>query len=167
MSADRRKAATGPASSLPPCFLFRAACATIIHRSSKQSVAAIGSKIADSLAPLTRHLFRDFGAWPSFLHRLHRITVVEEEIMNAVKIFCVLALLLALVGLPLRAQQPSGQSFSPSPDNAGAGDAVNGGSKDYPLGPGDVLELRVFGETQFDGPYSVDEDGFIRFPFIE
>lgn len=90
--------------------------------------------------------------------------------MKAYKIFCALALLTTLVALPLRAQQPTGQqSFSPPIDSAaGAADAVSsGGGKDYPLGPGDVIELRVFGEPQFDGAYDVDDEGKVTIPFIE
>ena len=86
--------------------------------------------------------------------------------MNAVKTLCAVTLLAALVALPLRAQQPAGQtqSFSPA---AAAPDAVSPGGKDYPLGPGDVVELRVFGEPQFDGTYVVDSDGKLTIPFIE
>src|SRR5205085_10116714 len=46
-------------------------------------------------------------------------------------------------------------------------DAVTTSSKDYPLGAGDVVELRVFGEQQFDGFYQVDSDGNVTIPFIE
>ncbi len=91
--------------------------------------------------------------------------------MKACKILCALALLTALIALPLRAQQPTGQqSFSPPADSAtGTPDAISGGggSKDYPLGPGDVLELRVFGEPQFDGTYDVDDEGKVTIPFID
>ncbi|HYX40394.1 MAG TPA: polysaccharide biosynthesis/export family protein, partial [Pyrinomonadaceae bacterium] len=88
--------------------------------------------------------------------------------MNAVKIFCTLALLTALISLPLRAQQPAGQSFSPPADPApSVPDGVGGASKSYPLGPGDVIELRVFGEPQFDGAYQVDDESNVTIPFIE
>jgi polysaccharide export outer membrane protein len=88
--------------------------------------------------------------------------------MNAVKILCALTLLTALVALPLRAQQATGQSSSFSPASADAADAVGpGGSKDYALGPGDVIELRVFGEPQFDGSYDVDSEGKVTIPFID
>ncbi len=77
-----------------------------------------------------------------------------------------LALLGALIALPLRAQPPAGQSFGTA---ATTPDAVTGGSvsRDYPLGPGDVLELRVFGEPQFDGSYDVDAEGRVTIPFVE
>ncbi len=92
--------------------------------------------------------------------------------MKAVKICCALALLTALVTLPLQAQQTATgpQSFGPTASNAPTGtDAVNpgGGSKDYALGPGDVIELRVFGEAQFDGTYDIDSEGKVTIPFIE
>lgn len=41
------------------------------------------------------------------------------------------------------------------------------GIKKYLLGPGDVLELRVYNETQFNGPLVVDDEGNIAVPFIE
>lgn len=90
--------------------------------------------------------------------------------MKACKIFCALALLSTLGTLPLRAQQSAPQqSFGPPAGSMpAASDAVNGvASKDYPLGPGDVVELRVFGEAQFDGAYNVDNDGNLTVPFIE
>ena len=88
--------------------------------------------------------------------------------MKGLTIFCALAFVTALVALPLRAQQPqtgqTTQAFSPAP---GTGDAVSNGAKDYPLGPGDVVELRVFGEPQFDGSYDVDDEGRLVVPFVE
>jgi polysaccharide biosynthesis/export protein len=95
--------------------------------------------------------------------------------MNAVKILCALTLLMTLIILPSAAQQQTGQSqpFITTGDGTrsamspGGADAVTTSSKDYPLGPGDVIELRVFGETQFDGLYQVDSDGNVTIPFIE
>lgn len=37
----------------------------------------------------------------------------------------------------------------------------------YLLGPSDVLELRVFGEPQFDGEFTVEEEGIVLFPFVD
>jgi polysaccharide export outer membrane protein len=37
----------------------------------------------------------------------------------------------------------------------------------YLLGVGDEIELKVLGEPQFDGAYTVDEDGKIELPFVE
>jgi polysaccharide export outer membrane protein len=92
--------------------------------------------------------------------------------MKDLKILCALALLTTFATLPLRAQQTGaqGQSFSPAGGSPAANstDVVNGvASKDYPLGPGDVVELRVFGEPQFDGTYDVDADGNVTVPFVE
>jgi polysaccharide biosynthesis/export protein len=39
--------------------------------------------------------------------------------------------------------------------------------KKYLLGPGDVIEVRVFGEPDFSGPVTVDEAGEISIPFVE
>ncbi|HEX8068341.1 MAG TPA: polysaccharide biosynthesis/export family protein [Pyrinomonadaceae bacterium] len=87
--------------------------------------------------------------------------------MKVVKLLCALALLTALVTLPLRAQQPAAQGAS-ADSTSGSPETINGVTpKDYPLGPGDIVELRVFGEPQFDGAYDVDADGNITVPFVE
>lgn len=36
----------------------------------------------------------------------------------------------------------------------------------YLLGPGDIIEIKVLGEPQFDGKYTVDEDGKILLAFV-
>lgn len=41
------------------------------------------------------------------------------------------------------------------------------GKRSYPLGVGDDVELRVLGEADYNGVYTVDEDGKILLPFIE
>ncbi|HEX8290100.1 MAG TPA: SLBB domain-containing protein, partial [Pyrinomonadaceae bacterium] len=41
------------------------------------------------------------------------------------------------------------------------------GLRKYLLGPGDVLDLRVYNEPQFNGPLVVDDEGNIAVPFIE
>ena len=56
-------------------------------------------------------------------------------------------------------QMPSASSGSPSLDSMGV--------KKYLLGPGDVLDLRVYNEPQFNGPLVVDDEGNIAVPFIE
>jgi protein involved in polysaccharide export with SLBB domain len=40
------------------------------------------------------------------------------------------------------------------------------GVEDTTLGPGDVFEIRVFGEKDLTGKYQVGPDGAIRFPFL-
>jgi polysaccharide export outer membrane protein len=39
--------------------------------------------------------------------------------------------------------------------------------REYLLGPSDVIELRVFGEPQFDGAFAVDNDGNLAVPFVD
>lgn len=40
------------------------------------------------------------------------------------------------------------------------------GVEDTTLGPGDVFEIRVFGEKDLTGKYQVGPDGSIRYPFL-
>jgi polysaccharide export outer membrane protein len=56
-------------------------------------------------------------------------------------------------------QAPSVSSSAPSLDSMGV--------KKYLLGPGDMLDLRVYNEPQFNGPLVVDDEGNIAIPFIE
>ncbi len=58
-------------------------------------------------------------------------------------------------------QTASGTSSSGAPSL----DAL--GVKKYLLGPGDVLDLRVYNEPQFNGPLVVDDEGNVAIPFIE
>lgn len=66
----------------------------------------------------------------------------------------------------LKAQQTGG---------GGGGGPVFGGSdqfdatgiKRYRLGPGDVLDIRVYGQPEFNGPLSIDDDGNIELPFVD
>ena len=58
-----------------------------------------------------------------------------------------------------------GSVVNTSSSGAAALDAV--GVKKYLLGPGDVLDLRVYNEPQFNGPLVVDDEGNIAVPFIE
>ena len=52
--------------------------------------------------------------------------------------------------------------------SAAAAPSLDGmGVKKYLLGPGDVLDLRVYNEPQFNGPLVVDDEGNISVPFIE
>jgi protein involved in polysaccharide export with SLBB domain len=39
-------------------------------------------------------------------------------------------------------------------------------AEDTTLGPGDVFEIRVFGEEKLSGKYQVSPEGSIRFPFL-
>ncbi|HEX7317743.1 MAG TPA: polysaccharide biosynthesis/export family protein [Pyrinomonadaceae bacterium] len=62
---------------------------------------------------------------------------------------------------------PVSQGAVVSTSNAGGAalDAV--GVKKYLLGPGDVLDLRVYNEPQFNGSLVVDDEGNVAIPFIE
>jgi polysaccharide export outer membrane protein len=77
-----------------------------------------------------------------------------------------LILILFALGPALRAQQPSG-------GDGGGGvfagnDSYEGtGIKRYRLGPGDIVELRVYGQPEFSGPLAVDVDGYIELPFVD
>ena len=83
--------------------------------------------------------------------------------------------LIAAIGLqlPSLAQQAGGGAPAPPPvsaadsamADAGSPDAV--GVKKYLLGPGDVLDLRVFNDPQFNGNYVINDEGTIEIPFIE
>ena len=64
-------------------------------------------------------------------------------------------LLLAFVAL-LAAQTPP-QVAVPAPVQVSPG---------YVIGPTDVLTIKVFNETDLSGPFSVDSDGTITFPFL-
>jgi len=80
-------------------------------------------------------------------------------------------LLLALCGLaPAAAAQDTGAAAPQAPvvntaSSATSLDAM--GVKKYLLGPGDVLDLRVYNEPQFNGPLVVDDEGNVSLPFIE
>jgi polysaccharide export outer membrane protein len=71
--------------------------------------------------------------------------------------------------LPLRAQQPQ-QTPAQGATVQPVSDATSGtmtARREYLLGPNDVVELRVFGEPQFDGAFAVDNDGKLVVPFVE
>ncbi|HEX8556931.1 MAG TPA: SLBB domain-containing protein [Pyrinomonadaceae bacterium] len=81
-------------------------------------------------------------------------------------------LMLALCGLaaPAAAQDTGGGSAPQAPviaASSGAPSLDSLGVKKYLLGPGDVLDLRVYNESQFNGPLVVDDEGNITVPFIE
>lgn len=41
------------------------------------------------------------------------------------------------------------------------------GVRGYLLGPGDILSIKVLGETQMDGDYDVNDEGNVEFPFVD
>lgn len=85
-----------------------------------------------------------------------------------------LALAAVLSGLTaeLRAQgigAPQGGSSANGVGSEGVESLLDGSGTNryYKLGPGDIIDVRVFGEPQFNGQVEVDEDGNIEIPFVE
>jgi len=103
--------------------------------------------------------------------------------MKVLKAIVLLAAALPLIAPPSSAQQPQPkpavvaktQPQPPAkPDVPAAVPTLNVPERSqytdrgiYLLGPNDVLELRVFGEPQFDGEFTVEEEGIVLFPFID
>src|SRR5918911_5612148 len=84
----------------------------------------------------------------------------------------VLLVLAALCFSPSALAQQGGAPPAPAASvvntSSAGGDALDtAGIKKYLLGPGDVLDLRVFNDTQFNGMYVVNDEGTIEIPFIE
>jgi polysaccharide export outer membrane protein len=83
-----------------------------------------------------------------------------------------LLLLFALCCLTSAAlAQDAGSSAPQSPSGGGIGSGPPGmdslGVRKYLLGPGDVLDLRVYNESQFNGQLTVDDDGMLEVPFLD
>jgi polysaccharide export outer membrane protein len=90
--------------------------------------------------------------------------------MKALKATLLLAAICSPLGLPLRAQQPQTPTAQPGATAQTVSDAMSGtmtARREYQLGPNDVVELRVFGEPQFDGSFAVDGDGKLVVPFVD
>jgi len=91
--------------------------------------------------------------------------------MRVTKTLLLFAFIYASFAVSLQAQQP--QKSAPPPQVSVVAvkpDVVNDtltARREYLLGPNDVVELRVFGEPQFDGAFTVDEEGYLPVPFIE
>ncbi len=90
--------------------------------------------------------------------------------MKVKSVLLVLALCLFAAAAAV-AQQDSGSSAPQVPvvnaGSSGAPSLDSMGVKKYLLGPGDVLDLRVYNEPQFNGPLVVDDEGNVAIPFIE
>lgn len=69
----------------------------------------------------------------------------------------------ALLALTIAACASRSQSSSADAQAAAASPSVAG---TVVLGPGDVFELRVFGEDDLSGAYRISDDGTIDFPLI-
>ena len=80
-----------------------------------------------------------------------------------------LVLALGLLATTALAQDSGGSPQVPvvNAGSSGAPSLDSMGVKKYLLGPGDVLDLRVYNEPQFNGPLVVDDEGNIAIPFIE
>jgi polysaccharide biosynthesis/export protein len=84
-----------------------------------------------------------------------------------------LALALCALLTPALAQQDGGggQAAPAAPTTtagfSGGSSLDSMGVKKYLLGPGDVLDLRVFNEPQFNGPLVVNDEGRIEIPFVD
>ena len=86
--------------------------------------------------------------------------------MNKQLLFMVCGVFLLSGLLSVAAQSPS---QNPSADGQPASLAVdNQGGNRYRLGPGDLLDVRVFGQSDLNSTVEIDEDGNITsLPFIE
>ncbi len=70
------------------------------------------------------------------------------------------------VGAPAVPPTPRGANLL-AEVNAGGDATTASANREYTLAPGDVVELKVFGEPQFDGAYEVEANGTVSLPFIE
>ena len=85
--------------------------------------------------------------------------------MNFRILFFVFALL--CFGIVVYSQEP-GQTPASTPTGASASSVDNQGVKNYLLGPGDVIDVRVFGQPDLNAIAEVDSDGNISsLPFLE
>jgi polysaccharide export outer membrane protein len=87
--------------------------------------------------------------------------------MRVIKTLLLFAFACASFVLPLQAQSTP---TTPTETVAAKTDVANStltARREYLLGPSDVVELRVFGEPQFDGVFTVDGDGNLVVPFVE
>jgi polysaccharide export outer membrane protein len=94
--------------------------------------------------------------------------------MRVIRATLLSAAICSTLVLPVRAQQPQQTPPPSTPSQVTTvqppADVANGvmtARREYLLGPNDVVELRVFGEPQFDGAFVVDNDGKLVVPFVE
>ncbi|HEX8475050.1 MAG TPA: polysaccharide biosynthesis/export family protein [Pyrinomonadaceae bacterium] len=99
--------------------------------------------------------------------------------MKAIRLSILLAVLCVCASIVARAQQFGGTAAPPTPQTQASGVPVSntsgtsgeafdmmGALKKYKLGPGDVLDLRVFNEPQFSDRLQVTDEGNVEVPFI-
>jgi polysaccharide biosynthesis/export protein len=98
--------------------------------------------------------------------------------MKAKSVLLILAVLCFSAAASLAQQQGGGTPAPPPAPSAppadaagvglGGGDSTDeSGVKKYLLGPGDVLDLRVYSDQQFNGMYVINDEGAIEIPFID
>jgi polysaccharide export outer membrane protein len=80
-----------------------------------------------------------------------------------------LFVLACFIAAPLLQAQEQGQQQSGPPSATGSQTASTDaqGLKRYLLGPGDTLDIRVYGQPDLSGPADVDADGNIELPFVD
>lgn len=93
--------------------------------------------------------------------------------MRKKSLFVIVAAFCALAAMPLYAQDQGTATTQTSASVSSVGGAeVPGaladaaGIRRYQLGPGDVIELRVYNDTTLTGRYTVDDDGLIDIPLV-
>lgn len=88
--------------------------------------------------------------------------------MKAKSLLLLLALTCACAANAFAQQEGGGSSAGTAATGGEMGAGLDGaGVKKYLLGPGDALDLRVFGEPQFSGTLVVNDEGNIEVPFVE
>lgn len=89
--------------------------------------------------------------------------------MNKKLLFWVCGIFLLSGLLSVAAQSPAQSPQNPLPDGQPGSLALdNQGGNRYRLGPGDLLDVRVFGQSDLNSTVEIDEDGNITsLPFIE
>src|SRR5437764_14394372 len=92
--------------------------------------------------------------------------------MKTKSVLLVLAVCVSAAAATAFAQQQDGSGQAPqvpviNTASNGAPSLDTMGVKKYLLGPGDVLDLRVYNEPQFNGVLVVNDEGNIEVPFID
>ena len=86
---------------------------------------------------------------------------VKKTLMLAIALFCLFAGI--VTAQEQQQQEPSTQASSPQSSSLDIQ-----GTKSYLLGPGDVLDVRVFGQSDLNTTVQIDSDGNISsLPFLE
>src|ERR1044071_649402 len=79
--------------------------------------------------------------------------------------WCLVVALVCVLAGSVYAQDSQPQTSAPAPQSPGL-DVQ--GIKNYLLGPGDVLDVRVFGQPELNSTVQVDSDGNLSaLPFLE